>query len=211
MIRSQFTENSELSVLKQLELFNLTDVHKKRILKEIATVSLKKTRDNFRKQQTPTGEKFKPRKAKSKKKMQKGLSRYIGITSVNKESVTIGWKDKVKGRIAYRHAEGISEKMTAKTIKKIRGQPKYSDHATKGQAKELRRLGFKARVNGRKRKITIAWVVNNLQIGQAGIIIRRLRDKVSKNTWELPAAKRPFAQIDDKAAVAIIKQELKGN
>jgi len=88
-------------------------------------------------------------------------------------------------------------------VKKRRGSPDYDAEATKAQARALLKEGFKrpvgkyrsgAKKGQRKnRRVSQKWIMENMTLGQAGLILRLLRDEAeSKKAWELTVPARPF-------------------
>ncbi|MDE1235782.1 phage virion morphogenesis protein [Vibrio aestuarianus] len=201
--------------METLTLLMLPPKKKKALLKEAAIVSRTKSRSNAGKQKNPDGSSWKQRKRlsgkKSKKKMQQGLARLMGILSETDKEATVGWKVGMTSRIAHYHHTGGSYKMSASKVHAMRGKPNYQDPATKEQAKTLRKLGFRARINGRKKRPTNKWVIENLRQGQAGLIIRLLRNSQPSQSWDIKAETRQFVQVDSKESVRIFRKALTPN
>jgi len=50
--------------------------------------------------------------------------------------------------------------------------------------------GFKAKIDGRTKRPSQKWIMENLKIGQAGLLLRVLRDKAEKQSWLITLPKR---------------------
>ncbi|WP_295894117.1 phage virion morphogenesis protein [uncultured Vibrio sp.] len=215
MIVIRTDKASEMQVMETLKLLSLPPKKKKDLLRKAAEASRKKSRENAAKQTSPRGKKWKARKRlsgkKSKKKMQQGLARFMGVIGVTDKRSTVGWKVGMTSKIAATHHEGRDQKMSASKAHMLRGKPNYKGPATKAQAKALRKLGFKARINGRKRTASIRWVTENLKLGQAGAIIRFLKKIKETQSWTIPTEKRPFVQVDTDAVNKIFRDALTPN
>lgn len=215
MITITADKQSQLRVMESLKLLMLPTREKKELLKEAALVSRKKSRSNAGKQKNPDGTSWKQRKRlsgkKSRKKMQQGLARLMGIQSVNEREAVVGWKVGMTSKIANYHHTGGSYRMSSSKVRAIRGKPDYKAPATKQQAKALRQVGFKARINGRKRRPTNKWVVENLKQGQAGLILRLLRNAKTVRSWDIKAETRKFVQVDSREVVRLYRKAITPN
>ncbi|MCG3743160.1 phage virion morphogenesis protein [bacterium 19MO03SA05] len=215
MIAITVDKKSQLRVVESLKLLMLPPRKKKALLKEAALVSRKKSRSNAGKQKSPDGKNWKQRKRlsgkKSRKKMQQGLARLMGVLGVNERKAVVGWKVGMTSKIANYHDTGGSYTMSASKIRALRGSPDYKAPATKEQAKALRKVGFKARINGRKRRPTNKWVIENLKQGQAGLILRLLRNAKTVRSWNIKAETRRFVQVDSPEVVRLFRNAINPN
>lgn len=213
MISINLRRADTLSALEKLGLITLPEPRKRRLLARIGRDTITASRRNARAQRSPEGEAWSPRKKKGRKrsgKMITGLPRLMTRTGLSGQAVTLGWKNRLTGHLAKRHQEGLPERMSAEKAKRMRGQPDYQSPATRPQAKALRELGYRipgAR-KGRTKAPSLKWITQNLNQGQAGMLIKKLAGSESKRSWNIDVAARPFAGVNINQAVDIIRQEL---
>lgn len=183
----------QLSVQRKLKLLQLPPAKRKRLLGQVARKVRTTSRRRLRSQQGLDEGKWAPRKDGRKQKMLRKLGRKM-IASADEKSGRVGFSDGVAGRIARAHQDGIDEVMTAERMRKIHGEPDYSAPATTAQAKALRAEGYKARKKSGKgyRIASIREIKETLSLGQAGIILRLMRDSDSKQSWVIPLPDRSF-------------------
>ncbi|EGR1038533.1 phage virion morphogenesis protein [Vibrio cholerae] len=212
MITIRADRDSQLMLMESLKLLTLPAKKKKGLLEQAALISREKSRSNAAKQESQEGTAWKERKRlsgkKSRKKMLQGIARLMGVISVDEKRAVVGWKVGMTSKIAAYHHSGGSYKMSASKIRAIRGKPDYQAPATKEQARALRKEGFKARINGRKRRPTNTWVMENLKQGQAGLIIRLLRNSKQVRSWDIKAETRQFVQVDSPEILRLYRKAI---
>ncbi|MGS0691186.1 phage virion morphogenesis protein [Shewanella sp. 30m-9] len=183
-----------LSIKQQLSLLALPANKRTRILKTLGRFERAKARKRIRSQTTVDGSKFASRADGRKAKMLKRMGRTLEPYVKGANRLELKHKATLTGRIAALHQEGGSESMSAGRMRRIHGQADYDAPATRSQAKALIRAGFKIKKGKGKgyRRATIAEVINRYNQGQAGLILRSLRDKQSQKRWDIPVESRPF-------------------
>jgi len=183
-----------LNLKRQLELLALPRKKRVRILKTLGRYERAKARKNIREQKTVTGQKFTPRKDGKKNKILKKMGRTLEPYVKNGNRLELKHKSVLTGRIAALHQKGGFEKMTANRMKKTHGTPDYDAPCTNRQAIALRVVGFKVKRKKGKgsRKGTVKEIMERYTIGQAGFILRQLRNKKSKASWQIPVEARAF-------------------
>lgn len=107
---------------------------------------------------------------------------------------------------AFAHQEGIDELMTPSKMNKRYGQPDYDAPATKRQARALRQEGFKMRRKGdRPYKPTLNAIMATMKQGQAGLILRLMRDEQPKKSWVIPLPDRSFLGVNEEDVTEIVQ------
>jgi len=197
--------SGHLGVKKTLQLLQQTPAKRKRILGQVGRKVRVASRQRLRQQRDINGRPWAPRKSQSKRKMLRGLSKRMAVYSDPKK-VDITFDNGVVGKIARAQQEGIATGMTAQKMQRIHGEPDYGAPATRSQAKALRAEGYKIRrANGKGWKnATLKWITENLTIGQAGIILRLMRDKASTSSWVIPLPARSFLGASEKDVNAMV-------
>ena len=190
------TPNSRnaLTVKDQLTMLALPGKKRTRILKTLGRFERAKARKRISKQSTVDGHKFAARadgrKAKMLKKMTRKLEPYV--KSANR--LELKHKSRQTGRVAAFQQEGGIEKYTAKQARKRNGVPDYKGPCTRRQAKALARSGYRIRKGKGKRyrRATITEIMDNLTLGQAGLVLRTLRSTKAESSWDIQVSPRPF-------------------
>ncbi|MFC6977591.1 hypothetical protein [Microbulbifer taiwanensis] len=63
----------------------------------------------------------------------------------------------------------------------------------------MKQEGYKVRMaGGRRKKPTMKWMLENLTLGQAGLILRQMRDEEPKKSWVIPLTDRSFLGADQR-------------
>lgn len=183
----------QLSVKRKLQLLQLPPAKRKRVMGQIIRKVRVASRGRLRGQKDLNGAPWEPRKSGKKQKMLRKFSRNL-VTNYSAKQATVKFNNGVMGRIARQQQDGIDEVMTAEKMRRIHGQPDYSDPATTSQAKALKAEGYKARKKSGKgyRNISIREIKETLTLGQAGIILRLMRDTELKKSWVIPLPSRSF-------------------
>jgi hypothetical protein len=183
-----------LSVKHQLILLSLPANKRTRILKTLGRHERTLARKRIRTQTTVDGTHMASRADGKKAKMLKRMGRTIEPYVKNTNRLELKHKAGLTGRIAAFHQEGGVEKMTASRMGKIHGKLNYDSPCTRSQAKALAMVGFRVRRGkGKKyRRSTINEIVSNMKMGQAGLILRMMRNKKTKPIWNIKVSPRPW-------------------
>lgn len=189
----------QLSVQRKLKLLQLPPAKRKRLLGQVVRKVRSGTRRRLREQRDLNGAKWEPRKDGRKQKMLRKIGRKL-VTSYDQNEGRVSYPGGVTSRIAREHQDGLDEVMTAERMRKIHGEPDYSAPATTAQAKALRAEGYKARKKSGKgyRNASIREIKETLTLGQAGIILRMMRDSDSKQSWVIPLPARAHLGATEK-------------
>ncbi|WP_019530641.1 phage virion morphogenesis protein [Dasania marina] len=181
---------------RQIRALRTTPSERKKANRQMAKKGAAYSKKRIRSQRDLSGSPWASRKAKSRRKMLRGLSRTM-VAFGDEKKGTIGYKNALTGQIARAHQEGINETLTAEKAQRINGTPNYDGPATTKQAKALRAEGYKIRRTGSKgyKKATIKWIKQNIKLGQAGLILRIMRDEKSKSSWAIPLPERSFLGV----------------
>ncbi|UUA73090.1 phage virion morphogenesis protein [Cellvibrio sp. QJXJ] len=186
----KFDVFGQLDVRKRLKLLTLPPAKRKRVMTQIGKRLHAETRRRLRTNKDVTGVPFAPRKEKRKGRMFRklGNAAYYKSTDAYTE---ISFKG-LAGVIAKEHQEGQRVVYTAAQAEKDYGTPDYDEPATRKQAKSLRDAGFKIKRGKKWQAPSLMWITKNLKLGQAGLILKALRDEVSKKRWIIELPERAF-------------------
>lgn len=198
---------------QDIAVMQLPATARKRLFRSAGRRYLKSSRDNLRQQKNIDGTPFEKRKY-GKSKLLKNMGKSLKFFP-SSHAVTLTWPNKTVAKLGYRHQFGIDEVMTASRMVKIHGQPDYQAPATKKQAKALIEAGFTIAGNktkkgkARRKKPSQRWILQNMSLGQAGLIIRILRRTTNPpQRWKIPVPARPFLGVTAEAAAQVITNEL---
>lgn len=182
-----------LNLKQQLQLLALPANKRIRILKTLGRYEKAKTRKRIAAQQTIDGQPFAPRANGKKGKMLKKMARTLEPYVKNSNRLELKHKKALTGRIAALQQQGGKERMSASRMARIHGKPDYKSPCSRSQAKALSSEGYKvkrAKGNG-YRRASIREIMASLTMGKASIILSKLRDKPTKNSWQIPVKARP--------------------
>ncbi len=185
-------ERDVLNMQEKLALLALPPKKRVWILKTLGRWETNNTRKRIRSQKDITGTALQPRKGKKKgkvlKRMAKGLTPYVR----NANQLDLTWNNKLTGKIAASHHVGQTERVTARQMKAKYGTGNPKEPCTKSQARKLRELGLEVKRNKGKgtKKPSLKWIMENINKGKAGLMIRIMKDEPSKNAWDIPLAER---------------------
>lgn len=180
----------QLSVSRKLELLRLPPIKRKRLLGQIARKLRSVNRKRLRQQRNVDGSTFAKRADGSKRRMFKQLGKTLR-SKANTAQAEIAPNNSVMAKIAYKHHHGIGEVMTTSKAQKIYGEPNYDAPATRRQARSLKAEGYKARKpGGRFKRVTIKHITETMTVGQAGLVLRLMRDEAPKSQWVIPLPAR---------------------
>jgi hypothetical protein len=190
-----------LKLLKQIAALNLPASRRKQWHNKMGRQVIKSARQNIRQQRTVDGQPF--AKSKSGKRVLRKLARGKNLkvyAGANKATVT--WPNTPVGKIARAHQEGYQEQYTGEKIKRQKGQPDYDAPATSDQAKALIKAGYKLNKGKYKsgkskgqvktKRVSQAWIKENMTLGQAGLVLRMLQNKTAASSWAVNTPARPF-------------------
>ncbi|PAJ72259.1 hypothetical protein CJF42_22150 [Pseudoalteromonas sp. NBT06-2] len=181
--------------LQQLGLLTLPAKKRQQILRKAGRRFRQNSLNRVKDKKNVDGTAWKSSNSKKLfKKLKQKKSTYIKTTP---NSVEIGFKRQRWGKLARAHAIGLEDEYSVaeskKKLKKAK-KPDYKAPATRSQAKELNRLGFKWwNKNTKKYKSISQKRISELfTVAQAGIVIKLLRPskKNNKETWNIKRPKR---------------------
>jgi hypothetical protein len=200
---------NELSLSTQLKILSLPALQRKKILTQVAKQARTNSRQRITKQQDLDGRAFQKRKpqrpgGKRKGKLLKNLAKNKSLkTRVGSHSASVGYTNRLTGRIAKQQQDGLEEKWTARRYKKTHGQPDYGAAATRAQSRALLDEGFriKRKSGNGWRTPPLKWISANLTIGKAAAVLKAMRDNPSPQDWtiKLPARSYLGASKKDRA------------
>lgn len=193
--------------LKQLDWLAMPPKKRKRLVWRAANEIKKVSVRNINRQQTPDGKPW-PGRKHGRRKMLLGLRELITIkeTGGRLDAATVRFKkgDYVgphAGVIANTHQQGHLYQVTASQQARKLAKPEQGtgeatagEPATRAQAKKLRALGFKrpGKRKGHYRSASLGWITEHLGYAQAGLLIKKLKNKPVKTSWEITLPARAF-------------------
>ncbi|WP_143732648.1 phage virion morphogenesis protein [Microbulbifer sp. GL-2] len=194
----QIDLSGHLKVRQQLQLLKMPPAKQRRVGAIIARKVRTYSRKRLREQKGLDGKAWEKRKKKDRKKMLRGLSKKMRSKGVELGG-EVFFVDGKTAEIAHQHQYGEPEEWTSKKAEKVYGQPDYGAPATSYQARALKKEGYKVRLpGGRKKKPTMRWIKENLSLGQAGLILRTLRDDPRLNRWVIELPERDFLGVTER-------------
>ncbi|MGY2573161.1 phage virion morphogenesis protein [Vibrio sp. C8] len=216
MLKIEADERSYLRLKEQLAVLNLDKKTRQKMLKRIGAQIAKTTRKNIRAQRDPEGRQWSKRK-KGRKKMLRGFTQKLKhFQRDDNKTLLVGWPS-ARGKVAYEHQHGLAQKSGLSARKrqaKKAKEPNKNDPATKEQAKVLRDLDFRLKPQGRQKrgkKPTLAWIKENMTVGEAAKTIQELENKMPARDWEVGRPERRLIGVSPKRLAIMIKRELKRN
>ncbi|WP_299002319.1 phage virion morphogenesis protein [uncultured Shewanella sp.] len=175
--------------VKTLNLLTLPGRKRRQILRGAGRKVRRDSRDRLKAQKGLYGQAWEERSNGRKDRMLKKLGKHLQVhTNENQADVTFASSRIAK--VARAHQDG--EKLTQTPPK---GQPNYQGPATQKQAKALIKEGYKIRSKPGKGWITpsLKWIKENLTLGQAGLILRILREQEKgPQQWDIQLPARSF-------------------
>lgn len=182
-----------LNAKLQLTLLAMPPKKRIRILKTLGRYERAQARARIRRQQTVSGEPFEPRSNGKKQRMLKRLGKTLEPYVQHASRLELKHRQTLTGRIAALQQAGGTEVMTASKMRRIHGQPDYDAPASRSQAKALAAEGYKVRkAKGGWRRASLNEIQQRLSVGQAGVILRAMRDSQRKQRWNIPVPAREF-------------------
>lgn len=225
-VRVAFSRAQMRQIKDAIARYDLTPAKRQRLLWRIAKNGIiGATKANAKKQHTPDDKAWPARaKGHGHKKMIRKLPGMLGVRQVDDDTVKVvfrGGKKTKAAVVAWAQQHGATIQMNRSQLKR-NGENQKGHAATKFQAKKLAALGFKAPVmvqKGRKgkytherqyRTVSQKWICENLNMAQAGLIIRKLEGKETVESWTIHLPARPFLGITDDQLAASIAREIRG-
>lgn len=204
----------DLTLRQQLQVLRMPKAKRRQFNRKLGRQVITLSRKRIREQKGLDDQPWEGRKS-GKGKMLKRLMKGKNVkVYANDKTAQITWPNGMMGRIARRHQDGIAETVTASDMAKRYGDPDYTGPATKEQARSLVKEGFRTYAgkmkNGRvrTRKASQKWIVENITLGQAGLILRLMRETKSKKQWEIPVPSRSFLGVSAKDSQQLGKEFL---
>lgn len=186
----KFDVFGQLDVKKRLKLMALPPAKKRKVMVQIGKRLHKEVRRRLRTNTDVDGKPFAPRSDKDKGKMFKKMGRMAYYKSTDSYT-EISFKG-LAGAIAREHQEGLQMTYTAYMAQRDYGRPDYDAPATRKQAKALRDAGYRIKRKKKWQVPSLMWITKNIKLGQAGLIIKTLRDQASKTSWKIDLPSRSF-------------------
>lgn len=205
IIKGQLNEKQFKEMQEALKDKELTPQKRQKFLVRMAKHGvIAAAKRNVKNQQSPDGSKWKSRQSNYKKKMLRNMPKLLHIKEMPEtDSVRIylqGGNYHSGGKKLSAGVVGLTQQNGMKaTIRKRDVQSKKSSDkpATKKQAKKLRDLGYQIKSGKRWKRPTVKHICENMDLGQAGLIIRTLSDKPPKNSWVIEVPARVFLGMSD--------------
>lgn len=175
---------------------------RRRILRTIATRVQQNSWKRTQAQSDLAGLPFAPHKRGRRRKMLARLGNRIKVVAATDHDAIVGFANPVESMIAAKQQVGFTETFNKNQFKdSVPANTK--DPATRRQAKALLQAGYKIRrAKGRGYKTpSIAWIVANLNVGKAGVILRVLRGR--KDSWKTTLPPRSFLGVPDAELVEL--------
>lgn len=154
---------------------------------------------NVRNQQSPDGAPWQGRKTRRRGKMLRNLPNLLHIREMPEiEAVRLylqggsyrnGDKSVPAGTVGYSQQEGMKTTVRARNSSSPATAGKM---ATPGQAKRLRKLGYRVKRGKRWRKPPFKEITAGMSYAQAGLLIRKLSGRAAKSVWSIDLPSRPF-------------------
>lgn len=188
-------------LVKQIAALNMPANRRKRWHTKMGRQVIKSARQNIKAQRTVDGQGFEA--SVNGKRVLRKIARGKNLkVFAGPNTAKVTWPNALVGKIARAQQEGHKEQYTPGRMKREKGQPDYDAPATAAQAKALIKAGYKLhkgkyksgknKGGSKTRRVSQAWIKENMTLGQAGIVLRMLRDNPGQQAWELSVPGRPF-------------------
>ena len=229
MTRATISEAQLRQVRRAIKEAELSPAKARRLLVRIAKYGLMPAaKRNVKAQKTPDGAPWAPRKrpdkatGKYKKKLLLGLPKLLAIKADSDgKSVRLYFRKgeyhtgSHAGAVAWVQQHGATIRGRAslsRNSEAMRTKP-----ATRRQAERLISLGFRAPIGavskktGRRnrRKPSVKWVMENMNMAQAGLVISILKGEQKKTTWEIRLPARAFLGASDAEFASMLESQLR--
>ncbi|PSW05642.1 virion morphogenesis protein [Photobacterium lipolyticum] len=193
-------KRDQLNMQEKLAMLALPPKKRFWILKTLGRWEKANTRKRIQQQKDIHSRALEGRKGKKRgkvmRRMAKGLEPYVR----NSNTLDLTWSNKLTAKIAARHHIGQAQKVTAREMQKKYGTPDPKEPCTKSQARKLRELGLEVKRKKGKgtKKPSLKWIMENINKGKAGLMIRIMKGEPSKNAWDIPLAERQILGSNDR-------------
>jgi hypothetical protein len=197
-------------LVKQLRLIS-SPALRKRILKKVASRLIRSAKQRTVTQTDLEGARFAPHARKRKRKMLTRLANRLKVKVLTDSLAEVGWRNSVEGGIAAKQQFGYSQAVNKRNIKD-RKPVNSTEPATRRQAVALISAGYKVKRNAGRigyQRPSMRWITENLNVGQASVILRMLRGV--KDSWKTELPPRSFLgvnELDMKALANAAIEEL---
>jgi len=174
-------------LLKRLERVKLTPQRRKNLVGRLGRKVESAARQRITRKLTLSGAPMAPKAAGKKARPWKGIKRSLRTRRIGNDTAEVSFKTPFAGRVAGQLQAGATQRVTAAALKKKDG----GKPATKLQAKALKaeNKGF--------RKMSVKAIQAKYSRGQAGRILRAVRDEPAKKSWTVRLPARPFLGITE--------------
>lgn len=188
----------------QLKLNSLGSIKRSLILRKIANKVASQNKRRITAQTDLDGNSYKPRaidpdgrNKKTKKLLTYFRDRYR-VISVTDDSAVIGIPSTGLERLGLKNKLGETVRQT-KAKNKTDNPAAFQKPATRQQAKRMIAAGFKIKRKNGKGSVspTIKYITEHYTIGQAGYILRQLKNQQVKDSWDIKVPARSFSGITD--------------
>ena len=220
----QLTSLSFNEAANLIKTMQLTPAEEKKLNRKLATWVRKNARVRASKGENIDGTRYTQRKGeRSKRRKQPRRKIYKDIakakhlkTTITPNGASIRYKKAWIGKAARRMQEGITETVNVNADKRYQfsnAGDSEKKPATKRQALELKAAGFKKRgKQGNYVNASTRWIMENMTIEQAGVVLRSMRDQGGNKTWDIETVARSFLGVSEperKQYVKALFEEMK--
>ncbi|MBE2895574.1 phage virion morphogenesis protein [Pasteurellaceae bacterium HPA106] len=213
------TQSSIKRLKTDFKLLTLSREKKRQVLQRTAWRMKDKAKKAVSQQKSPDGKSWEKRK-KGSGKMLKHRAQYLKTKGQGANKVKMGYTIPSSARIAAEHQYGLEVELASNskltTADRVRLNKIIHNPATAKQADKLRTLGYQIQLKGgKKKRATIRDIQNRLTVGQAGLIIRLMNEKLKKEAQaaksqggKIKLPERPFLDENTQRNADILSQEL---
>lgn len=207
--------NGLLPLKRQLQLLAMPKPMRRRLLNKVVKKVITNSKARVSKQVDLNGRSYAKHSKGRKRKMLLRLARLLKVIELTGTHAKAGFYNPVAGRIAAKQQHGSTQTVTANSFDSTStGSTHYDKPATRKQAKALRDVGY--RINKRKgkkgKKPSLKWVTSNLTVGQAGVILKKMRIEAGdrlKQRWQTKIPARSFLGASQRDISTYIDQLFK--
>ena len=174
------------------------------VVKKVSQRILKNSKNRITRQTDLQNVPFKKRADGKRKKMLTKLRTRLKLTRLNEHGSILGFFAPGTGAIAFKHQYGSVELFNVSHYKKSSSK-KRDQPATRRQAKALLKAGYKVRIKGRGyKRPSQRWIMENMTIARAGLILRLIRG--TKQQWTITIPARSFLGVTEAELAEITQQ-----
>lgn len=195
---------------KEMASLELTAEIRKRLLYRILKNGIMPAAKRHQKNQASSeGVKWQGRRSRSKKKMIRKLPGTMTVNHLSPgESAVIklrGNKKTPAGIIGQMQQDGAKNTVTAQQVK---ARQKNDTPATLSQAKRLRGLGFTLYPVTKPRRPSLKEITQTMSAKQAGLIIRLMENRESKDSWTVTLPAREWLAASNQEFNEILARQM---